>query len=106
MKGIVAAFAVVVVLWSSAPLAFCVTNGALDYNRHPEVGTIVAEYKIPGVKSSACTGTLISPTVFLTAGHCIFLLQNVFGAGHGRCAHVFCNWTFPPSTLHMYMSCI
>jgi hypothetical protein len=56
-----------------------VTNSTLDNNRHPEVGTIVAEYKIPGVKSSACSGTLISPTVFLTAGHCIFLLQNMFG---------------------------
>src|SRR6516165_5175741 len=64
-------------LWT--PSAFCVTNSSLDNNRHPNVGTIVAEYKIPGVKSSACSGTLISPTVFLTAGHCIFLLQNMFG---------------------------
>src|SRR6516225_8731517 len=98
MKWIVAAIAVVLVLWSSAPLAFCVTNGALDDNRHPEVGTIVAEYKIPGVKSSACTGTLISPTVFLTAGHCIFLLQNMFGVTQV--------WvTFDPSSAAILQTC-
>lgn len=68
-----------IALVSCAPIALCITNGSLDNNRHPEVGTIVAEYKTPGVKDSACTGTLISPTVFLTAGHCIFLLQEMFG---------------------------
>lgn len=58
--------------------AICVTNSTLDNNLHPNVGTIVAEYKTPGVKGSACSGTLISPTVFLTAGHCIYLLQVMF----------------------------
>jgi hypothetical protein len=61
------------------PLGLCITNGSVDNNRHPNVGTIVAEYLTPGVKDQACTGTLISPTVFLTAGHCIDLLQNHFG---------------------------
>lgn len=68
--------AVALAAW--APNALCVTNGTLDNNRHPNVGTIVAEYITPGVKSSACSGTLISPTVFLTAGHCIFLLKTMF----------------------------
>ena len=63
--------------WTSN--AECITNGSLDNNRHPNVGTIVAEFRTPGIKDQACTGTLISPTVFLTAGHCIFLLQNMFG---------------------------
>jgi trypsin len=67
-----------IALLSWTPRALCVTNGSLDYNRHPNVGTIVAEYLTPGVKDQACTGTLISPTVFLTAGHCIFLLQQMF----------------------------
>ncbi len=52
-----------------------VTNASLDNNHHPNVGTIVAEYLTPGVKDQACSGTLISATVFLTAGHCIALLQ-------------------------------
>jgi hypothetical protein len=62
-----------------SPAARCVTNSTLDNNLHPNVGTIVAEYLTPGVKNSACTGTLVSPTVFLTAGHCIALLQQMFG---------------------------
>lgn len=74
MKWIVA-FA----LLSLGQSALCVTNASLDGNRHPNVGTIVAEYLTPGVKDQACTGTLISATVFLTAGHCIALLQGHFG---------------------------
>lgn len=69
--------AIAVLAW--APKSFCVTNGTPDNDRHPEVGTIVSEYQTPGVKSSSCTGTLISPTVFLTAGHCIDILQSIFG---------------------------
>lgn len=69
--------AVALVAYSSTALS--VTNGSLDGNKHPNVGTIVAEYKTPGVKDRACTGTLISETVFLTAGHCLYLLQQVFG---------------------------
>ncbi len=70
MKWVVA-----IALVSWGPSALCVTNGSLDNNRHPNVGTIVAEYITPGVKSQACSGTLISATVFLTAGHCIAILQ-------------------------------
>src|SRR6266404_2303653 len=71
MKWVVA-----IALVSWGPSALCVTNGSLDNNRHPNVGTIVAEYITPGVKSQACSGTLISATVFLTAGHCIAILQS------------------------------
>ena len=68
----------VIVLLCSAPAARCVTNSTFDNTLHSNVGTIVAEYRTPGVKSSACTGTLISPRVFLTAGHCVALLQGMF----------------------------
>jgi hypothetical protein len=71
MKCIVA-----IALMSWGPSALCVTNGSLDGIRHPNVGVIVAEFITPGVKSQACSGTLISATVFLTAGHCVAILQS------------------------------
>jgi hypothetical protein len=49
--------------------AAAITGGQLDGNGHPAVGALVAD--IPGVgRVPLCSGTLISPTVFLTAGHC------------------------------------
>ena len=76
MKLVKCIAVIALLCWS--PAARCVTNGTFDSNLHPNVGTIVAEYRTPGVKSSACTGTLISPSVFLTAGHCVALLQGIF----------------------------
>ena len=73
MKWLKNLFAITLLSWTSS--AFSVTNGNLDNNRHGNVGTIVAEFLTPGVKDRACTGTLISATVFLTAGHCVALLQ-------------------------------
>lgn len=52
-----------------APMAaHAVKNGELDGDDHPHVGIMVA--KVDGVPRWRCSGTLISPTVFLTAGHC------------------------------------
>ena len=70
---------VAVALVLCTQIGLCITNGTVDNNRHPNVGTVVAEFRTPGVKDQACSGTLISPVVFLTAGHCIVLLQQVFG---------------------------
>jgi len=66
----------IVAIALASPIALCITNGTLDNNRHPEVGTIVAEYITAGVLDQACSGTLISPKVFLTAGHCVAFLQS------------------------------
>ena len=66
--------AIALLAWT--PSGLCVTNSSLDNNHHPNVGTIVAEFVTPGVKSQACSGTLISATVFLTAGHCVAILQS------------------------------
>ena len=47
-----------------------ITNGAPDGNGHPEVGALLAQQAYSDGTWEECTGTLISPTVFLTAAHC------------------------------------
>jgi secreted trypsin-like serine protease len=44
-------------------VAGAIINGEPDGNRHPYVGMVYNDEFL-------CSGTLISPTVFLTAGHC------------------------------------
>ncbi len=51
-----------------APAA-AITDGSLDGDDHPYVGLMTA-HAADGDYLWRCTGTLISPTVFLTAGHC------------------------------------
>jgi hypothetical protein len=50
--------------------AGAVTNGTVDGNGHPNVGGLVADQAYPDGTWLYCSGTLISPTVFLTAAHC------------------------------------
>jgi secreted trypsin-like serine protease len=45
-----------------------ITDGELDGTAHPAVVMVLME--IDGVPMYRCTGTLLSPTVVLTAGHC------------------------------------
>jgi hypothetical protein len=47
-----------------------ITNGQLDGNNHPNVGGLVAPEPYSDGTWLYCSGTLISPTVFLTAAHC------------------------------------
>ena len=49
--------------------AMAITDGEPDGDGHPYVGLMVAQDG-SGVPMWRCSGTLISPTVFLTAGHC------------------------------------
>jgi hypothetical protein len=49
---------------------WAITFGENDNGRHPFVGALVAE--VEGEKFQICSGTLVSPTVFVTAGHCLF----------------------------------
>jgi secreted trypsin-like serine protease len=53
---------------ASAP-AGAVTNGEPDGTAHSYVGLAVF-YDAAGTPQWRCSGTLLSPTVFLTAGHC------------------------------------
>src|SRR5215213_9466179 len=50
--------------------AHAITYGELDGNRHPNVGGLVAAVAYSDGTWLYCSGTLISPTVFLTAAHC------------------------------------
>lgn len=54
---------------AAASTAGAVTFGEPDGNAHPHVGTLL--FVQNGVGFFSCTGTLISPTVMLTAGHCV-----------------------------------
>ena len=53
----------------AAPAVAITRGGQLDGNDHPYVGIMVADLP-DGTPQYRCTGTLISPTVFVTAGHC------------------------------------
>jgi len=61
------AAAVAMVLMTAAPVG-AITNGSPDGNAHPYVGLLVFDDATG--PAWRCSGTLISPTVVLTAGHC------------------------------------
>ena len=50
--------------------ADAITYGAPDGNGHPSVGALLAQVAYSDGTWEMCSGTLISPTVFLTAAHC------------------------------------
>lgn len=45
-----------------------ITDGELDGDAHPEVVLIIMD--VGGAPAYACSGTLLSPTLVVTAGHC------------------------------------
>ena len=49
-------------------IAYAVTDGELDGEGHPHV--VLLRMDVGGVPTYRCSGTLLSPTVLLTAGHC------------------------------------
>jgi hypothetical protein len=61
---------VFVTLLGIATPAQAITYGELDGNRHPNVGGLVSATQYSDGTWLYCSGTLISPTVFLTAAHC------------------------------------
>ena len=69
------AVAVVAVLVGSG-VASAVTYGQPDGNRHTNVGALVGTFD--GQTYPYCSGTLISPTVFLTAAHCDIGTEQVY----------------------------
>jgi hypothetical protein len=69
--------AVVALLGTAAVPAGAITFGQPDGSLHPQVGALLADYdaESPG-PDVLCTGTVIAPTVFLTAGHCTAFLES------------------------------
>lgn len=51
--------------------AHAITDGEFDGNRHPNVGLMVA-VDAAGQPMWRCSGTLVSPRHYLTAGHCTY----------------------------------
>lgn len=70
MKKItMALFLALALLLTGVGAASAVTDGELDGDGHPYVGLMVAQ-GADGKPLWRCSGTLVSPTLFLTAGHC------------------------------------
>ena len=83
--------AVVAALLMFAGVAFAITNGGPDGTGHPSVGALLAPQAFSDGTWEECTGTLISPTVFLTAEHCDEGLTKVkvtFGDRHHLLGYV------------------
>lgn len=69
-KIVVSAILVLVLALSTVGIAGAITDGELDGDGHPYVGLMIAD--VDGEPAWRCSGTLISPTIFLTAGHCTY----------------------------------
>jgi hypothetical protein len=67
-KTLMVALSIAIAAIAISPIA-AITNGELDGNRHPYVGLMVAQ-AADGTPLWRCSGTLLSATLFLTAGHC------------------------------------
>lgn len=70
------------VITAAVMLAFVGTASAVvfgepDGNEHPYVGALLAPQAYSDGTWASCTGTLISPTVFLTAAHCEWGLSRM-----------------------------
>jgi hypothetical protein len=70
MKKLLIVVTIVIVLaLTLAGTALAITNGQPDGANHPYVGLLVFDYA-PGEPGWRCSGSLIAPSVVLTAGHC------------------------------------
>jgi len=70
LRRVLLVLAVLTGLVLTASPAGAIVNGAADGNAHPNVGGLVNATRYSDGTWLYCSGTLISPTVFLTAAHC------------------------------------
>jgi V8-like Glu-specific endopeptidase len=69
MRSLLSAAVVLAALITASPAA-AITNGTADGDLHPYVAGLVNDTQYPDGTWIYCSGTLISPTVVLTAAHC------------------------------------
>lgn len=77
MRTRLAATIALVVLLASAGTASAVVYGQADGEDHPNTGALLAPQAYSDGTWASCSGTLISPTVFLTAAHCDWGLSRM-----------------------------
>jgi secreted trypsin-like serine protease len=70
LRATLAAIATAGAALAVAAPANAITYGVPDGGAHPEVGALLAQEAYSDGTWTTCSGTLISPTVFLTAAHC------------------------------------
>jgi hypothetical protein len=77
MRKAIAACAASFLILAFASSASAITYGQPDGDGHPEVGALLAPQAYSDGTWATCSGTLISPTVFLTAAHCDWGLDRM-----------------------------
>jgi secreted trypsin-like serine protease len=73
-------------VWVSPAAA--ITGGKHDNSAHPNVGVMYME-NLPALVYGLCSGSLLSPTEFLVAGHCTAALSAYVAAGMLETTQVF-----------------
>lgn len=76
-KNILLTVGVVLILLLGAAVAQAITYGEPDGHDHPNVGILAADFGGGTGVAGFCSGTLIAPDVFLTAGHCVAFLPDL-----------------------------
>ena len=100
MKRLICFFAVIVsVLLSLIPKASAITYGFVDSsNTFRNTGAFIVKSPETGEIFPICSGTMITPNVFLTAGHCTsFYTQEL--APEGEVAYVSLDQSIPFGSL-------
>ena len=90
-----AALGVLAMLLTTAAPVSAVTYGEPDANEHPYVGFLIF-YDAVAESWFSCSGTLLSPTVVLTAGHCVYDI-GVNGEDEGHSGGTDIWVTFDPT---------